>query len=222
VGLAGIALFRMLSRTMRYEGVEEQPGTDPRRPDACGSIVSVWHDELLVPLTWQSLRPSDIVALVSRHQDGAYLAEFMKRMHVRSVRGSTARGGEEAVLELLRQPPHCHIFITPDGPRGPRHTMKRGIVYLASRTGRPILPLAALPSKYWHINGSWTGMYVPKPFACCHYVLGKPLYVPPQANKSEIEQYRAMLQSEMDRVHARLADMMAKAAVPSQNLPKAA
>ena len=58
-----------------------------------------------------------------------------------------------------------HIVITPDGPRGPRQAMKSGIVYLASRSGREIIPVAHGCSRGWRVKGSWTDMMIPKPFS---------------------------------------------------------
>jgi lysophospholipid acyltransferase (LPLAT)-like uncharacterized protein len=194
-----------LSRTLRFEGHIEAPGTDPSVFTPRTFIYALWHDEILIPLARQALVRPRVAALVSRHQDGEYLAEFMQRIGIRPIRGSTARGGEQALRELLQQDDEWHIFITPDGPRGPEHQAKDGLVYLASRTGRPIVPIVSYFEDAWHIPGNWTGLWIPKPFGRCWYLLGTPLSVPADLSRDDIAWHRYHIQAEMDRLTAKLA-----------------
>ena len=39
------------------------------------------------------------------------------------------------------------LVVTPDGPKGPRHTVQKGVIYLAQATGLPIIPLSFACSK---------------------------------------------------------------------------
>lgn len=200
-GWLAAKLLGALFRTLRIKGYPEAPGVDCSTFTPRVYLYSLWHDAILIPIAMQDLhRRDNISALVSRHQDGSYLTEFMRRVRIRSIRGSTNRGGDRALRELIRQAEHSHIFITPDGPRGPRRVLKEGIVFLASRTGRPIVPIASLCLNCWRIRGSWTDLMIPKPFSRAIYVLGKPIEVPPGISRSELEQYRAHAQAEMDRL----------------------
>jgi hypothetical protein len=54
--------------------------------------------------------------------------------------------------------------ITLDGPRGPLHEPKPGILALAHKTGGAIVPLRMFPSKGWRLR-SWDGYTIPKPFS---------------------------------------------------------
>ncbi len=202
-------VFRALSRTLRLRGLVEAEFTDCSIACRRGSIYSLWHDAILIPLARQALQRPHVAALVSRHQDGAYLAEFMRHIGIRSIRGSTARGGDRALRELMRLGDDWHIFITPDGPRGPEHVVKSGLVYLASQTGRPVIPMASHFGSAWHLRGSWTGLLVPKPFSRGWYLLGEPLTIPPDLSRDEIEFHRARVQSEMERLERKLARIVA-------------
>jgi lysophospholipid acyltransferase (LPLAT)-like uncharacterized protein len=197
--------FRLLSRTLRLRGFGEAAYTDCSIETRRGYIYVLWHDSILIPLARQALERPNVAALVSRHQDGAYLAEFMHHIGIRSIRGSTARGGDQALRALMRQGDDFHIFITPDGPRGPHHIVKNGLIYLASRTGRPVIPMASHFNGAWHIRGNWTGLWIPKPFSRGYYLLGAPLTVPPDLSRAQIEHYQALVQAEMDRLEAKLA-----------------
>jgi lysophospholipid acyltransferase (LPLAT)-like uncharacterized protein len=202
-------IFRLLSRTLRLRGLVEVDYTDCSVETRRGYIYALWHDSILIPLARQALERPNVAALVSRHQDGAYLAEFMHYIGIRSIRGSTARGGDQALRELMRLGDDWHIFITPDGPRGPHHVVKSGLVYLASRTGRPIVPMVSHFAGAWHIRGNWTGLLVPKPFSRGCYLFGEPLSIPPNLSREQIEFHRSRVQAEMDRLESKLDRIVA-------------
>lgn len=205
VGWLAAVLFRALSRTLTFHGHIEAPRTDPSIDTPRTFIYVLWHDEILIPLARQSLVQPRVAALVSRHQDGAYLAEFMQRIGIRPVRGSTARGGDRALHALVHEDERWHIFVTPDGPRGPQHQIKDGVIYLASRTGRPIVPIVSYFADAWHVPGKWTGLWIPKPFGRCWYLLGEPLHFPAGLSRADIVWHRRRVQDEMDRLAVKLA-----------------
>ncbi len=165
-------------------------------------ILPVWHDSLLMPtfLSKQSLR-RQTCCLVSRHQDGGYLADVLELLGFRTVRGSTSKGGAAAVRQLLDDTRGFHIVITPDGPRGPRREMKAGPIYLASQTGRRIVPSRYICDRAWVFKGSWTDLVVPKPFSRIRAISGDPIFVPPDLDREGIAHYVEVVQSAMDRLH---------------------
>ena len=209
VGWFVALVFRSLNRTLRLKGLAEVDHTDCSIGADRGYIYALWHDSILIPLARQAVKRPPVAALVSRHQDGAYLAEFMRHIGIHSIRGSTARGGDQALREMIRLGDDWQIFITPDGPRGPHHIVKSGLVYLAARTGRPIIPIASHFEDAWHIRGNWTGLLVPKAFGRGSYLLGKQISIPPNPGREEIEFHRARVQAEMDRVERKLARIVA-------------
>jgi lysophospholipid acyltransferase (LPLAT)-like uncharacterized protein len=193
---------KLLFRTYRFTRHLETPAIDPSRFTSRMYAYSLWHDEIFFLLSRLYVAPpAPCAALVSRHQDGSYLTEFMRHMHVRGVRGSTNHGGDQALRELVRAAACNHIFITPDGPRGPHHKVKEGIVFLASQTGLPIVPVGAWTDRCWLIKGSWTNQIIPKPFARVHCVLGTPVVVPPGLDRSGVADWTVRVQAEMDRLH---------------------
>ena len=71
------------------------------------------------------------------------------------------------------------LAFTPDGPRGPLREVQPGVLYVAQKTGRPILPIAVGAKRSWIFKGSWDEFMVPKPFNRIVMVYGKPLHVNP-------------------------------------------
>jgi lysophospholipid acyltransferase (LPLAT)-like uncharacterized protein len=163
------------------------------------AVLCVWHDVLLIPTIVpprENRRRS--CCLVSKHQDGSYLADAMDFLGYSTVRGSTKRGGAGALKQLLDDTAGKHIVITPDGPRGPRRRLKPGAIFVASQTGRPICPGAYACRSAWKIQGSWTDMVIPKPFTTVYVVTGSPITIPPALSRDQLDHYVSRVQSAMD------------------------
>jgi lysophospholipid acyltransferase (LPLAT)-like uncharacterized protein len=201
IALAAVALVRLLFKTCRIEIATEVPGCCPYEDTGDRRFLyCVWHDDIL--MTVFCGRPKKMAGLVSPHQDGSYLADAMQRVGITSVRGSSKRGASRAMRELLDRVRDLHVAITPDGPRGPRRQMKTGIIFLASRSGRAIIPTAYACRRAWRIRGNWTDMQLPMPFTRVHARGGPAFIVPADLDREQLEFYAARLQAEMERQEA--------------------
>ncbi|MDH5465603.1 MAG: hypothetical protein OEW60_08205, partial [Thiovulaceae bacterium] len=69
-----------------------------------------------------------------------------------------------------------NIVITPDGPRGPRHSVADGVVTLSQKLDLPIIAQSVVPSKYWRLK-SWDQFIIPKPFGTLTYIASDPFKV---------------------------------------------
>ncbi len=212
-GWMAATLFRQLARTLRYELLADEPGLDPSGDVTEPFIYALWHDQILPPLARHTLTRPPVAALVSRHQDGSYLVDFMKHSGIRAVRGSSARGGDQALRELLDVPTQYRIFITPDGPRGPHHQLKAGPTFLASRSGRRIVPVVTAVPSCWYKTGSWTGLQIPKPFSTVYFRLGSPMAVPPDIDRQQLDLFTRQLQMRMEELEADLVQRLGGDAV---------
>ena len=105
------------------------------------AIVAFWHDQLLLMPPVYTGRSAKV--LISASKDGELIARTVAHFGISAVRGSSSRGGREALMEMkaLAKDP-LDLGVTPDGPKGPRHAVKFGVVQLARATGRPVVPLA--------------------------------------------------------------------------------
>lgn len=174
---------------------EGTPYVNPK--NAQRYMFCMWHDHIVMAVF--SSRTYSLAGLISQHRDGGYLADSVQIAGIHPVRGSTSRGGMEAVREILSRP-DLHLAMTPDGPRGPRRKMKDGIVYMSSRSERPIIPTALLASKFWSIPGSWTDMMIPRPFSKVLLITGSPIIVPEDLPREEMVRWSEALELEMNRL----------------------
>jgi lysophospholipid acyltransferase (LPLAT)-like uncharacterized protein len=109
-------------------------------------IIAFWHArQLMMPLTYRGTLAH---ILISQHQDGEIIARIVERFGFHAVRGSSTRGGVEALRELIRLGRSgVDLVVTPDGPKGPAQVVKMGVIQLARASGLPIVPLAFSCSK---------------------------------------------------------------------------
>ena len=216
-----VALIRLLFVTCRREIRLAVPETCPYfDTGAQRFLYCIWHDHAIVTIF--AGKPQKMAGLVSPHQDGSYLADAMQMVNVTPVRGSTNRNNVRALRQLMDVTEDFHVAITPDGPRGPRRRLKAGLLFLASRTGRPIVPVAYSCTRCWRIKGRWTDMLIPKPFSKVFVLCGSPVSLPLRLRREELQAQQALLQEEMERLDTIAARMAAGLPPDAEELRAAA
>lgn len=137
----GYLFLRALHATMRVRHVhaENLDGT-PRY------ILAFWHRHILLSLHSRWRRPT--TAIISRSKDGEIVSGVLRFYGAETARGSSTRGGEVALREILRAiQAGKNIAFTPDGPKGPSQIVKDGVIYVAKVSGLPIVPFAFAAKK---------------------------------------------------------------------------
>jgi len=192
---AGAALVRVLGATWRVDRAG-LAAWDAEMARGARCIFAFWHARLL-PLVFTH-RGRGIAVLVSRHRDGQLITRIIERLGFESARGSSTRGGEEGVLELLEHAAAGRaLAITPDGPRGPAGRLKPGVVWLASRTGLPVVPVATAGRAAWVLR-SWDRFRVPMPFTRVVVAYGEPIRVPPGLSAEESDAWRERIETALE------------------------
>jgi lysophospholipid acyltransferase (LPLAT)-like uncharacterized protein len=190
-------LIRLWIGTLRFRYYHLGPDVSPRQERLTDRyIYAFWHENLLLP-AYQYGRP-DIWILISQHADGQLIAEATERLGFSTVRGSTTRGGVEAIRQLLKHGQDAALAITPDGPRGPRRQIQPGLIYLAARTGLPIVAAGFGYQRPWRMK-SWDRFALPRPWSRAVCVTGVPIAVPADAEREQLEEYRRRVEDELLR-----------------------
>ncbi|MDZ4657015.1 MAG: lysophospholipid acyltransferase family protein [Bythopirellula sp.] len=197
MGLFAAQGIRAWMSTHDYRAYLYDPNMDPRFGTAEPRIYLFWHEYILVPLYLRG--HCDIAMLLSRHRDAEILARVAGHMGFDCVRGSTTRGATAAMMEMRRLGKQSHIAITPDGPQGPRREMAQGAIYLASKSGMPIVPMGfgmSFPKR----AKSWDQFAMPRPFSRIRCVLGAPITVAPDLSREGLEDSRLHVQRMMNEL----------------------
>lgn len=191
LSLAAYIVYSLLRRTYRFTVL----GLDPDRLAQIQQrpfILAFWHNQQVsMPYIWtDNLRRRDgsskAYVMISQHGDGRIVAGAIRLLGLRSIDGSSSRGGKEALhrcVDLLLKE-KSDVIMTPDGPRGPVYQSKPGVVRIAQLSGAPITPCALVAEKKWTFR-SWDKMFLPKPFSRVVIAVGESILVTSDLSEDE-------------------------------------
>lgn len=198
VGWAGSRLVRNWVGTLDFHFRYRDPLVNPEVARRLGQpyIYAFFHEVMLFPAyywAWPSM-----TILISDHRDGEMITRVVRGLGFNVVRGSTTRGGARALMELKELSRRGgNLCFTPDGPRGPRRSVQMGMIYLASKTGLPIVGAGLAFKNPWRAR-SWDRFAVPRPFSAAAGIGLEPLHVPADADRDTLEDCRRHIERGMN------------------------
>jgi lysophospholipid acyltransferase (LPLAT)-like uncharacterized protein len=187
------ALVRRLSKSWKLDliGAENLEAAQK----AGGMVITLWHGRMMLPIASHAHRGYHV--LVSPSDDGSLIIPILSSFGIGVVRGSTNKNPSRAARELLdRLNGGGRIALTPDGPRGPRHSMNLGAAWMAKVSGFPLVPLGVGCDRAWHLK-SWDRFTIPKYGAKVALVYGDLIHVPADADDRRLQETTAELQRRM-------------------------
>jgi lysophospholipid acyltransferase (LPLAT)-like uncharacterized protein len=199
-------IIRCWMSTMRVRIVCADGRAHPTDPRDERFLYAFWHEGLLAPL---ATKPK-IRVLISQHTDGEVISQICERLGIGVIRGSTARGGCQALLGMIRdQDVSTHLGITPDGPRGPRRQLKAGVVMIASQSGLAIVPAGIGFVRAWRF-ASWDRLALPRPWSTVVGVVGEPIAIPRDLDRGAMKQWVQFVEDELTRLTGLAEDWAAR------------
>lgn len=165
-------------------------------------LLAFWHEHMAFGA--YLFHGKNYHTLTSYSYDGELAARVVRYFGLEAVRGSSSKGGSDALKGLQKALEHVRcVGWTLDGPKGPRRIAKPGIAVLSARTQTPILPMGAIVSKCWHLN-SWDRFPVPKPFSKIYVGFGPPIPPPSSDDKNQIENTRKEVETGLNSLLQRM------------------
>ena len=158
-------------------------------------IFVAWHGDLVCqPMNYFKNRPNGTIkTLISQSKDGEIISRIYSLFGGGSIRGSSSKGATKALISTIREiKSGVDIAITPDGPRGPMHTVADGVIAIAKKSGARIVVLNSKPKSYWQFN-SWDKFFLPKPFGRIDFFMSEPFDV----SDLEFEEARSFIKNKM-------------------------
>ena len=161
-------------------------------------LLCVWHQQFFAAIghfkNYSHLNPG---LMISQSRDGELIAGVANRTGWHTARGSSSKGGKEAMAEMIdhlnRYRFGAHIL---DGPRGPIGKVKAGVIKMAKESGALIVPFYTFADKAWFFN-SWDRFMVPKPFSQVTLLFGDAISFEPAETPEEFEAQRLALEQTM-------------------------
>jgi len=207
VGSLTAEFLRLVFRTNRFsfDPPDVYDLVEPQMP----AIFAFWHGQhFLTPF----IKTKDIhraKVLISRHRDGEFNAIAAERLGIRTIRGSGdhgsafhRKGGVGAFKEMVRALEQGYnVALTADVPKRSR-IAGLGIIMLARESGRPIMPLAMVTSRFLRLK-NWDRTTINLPFGRGALVGGEMIMVPPDAGAEAMEELRARLEATLNDATAR-------------------
>lgn len=171
------------------------------------AIIALWHQRLFCALRYARIispyRPS---AIISQSRDGDLIARIAELFNIRPIRGSSSRGGKEALKAIVADlAVHRLAIHALDGPRGPRWYIKPGLVVMAKLSQAAIYPVYISVHRAWALN-SWDRLLIPKPFSRMIIFCDRPFTVhrdplrDVESMRLEIEQHMRQRQEKLDQL----------------------
>jgi hypothetical protein len=185
----GYPLIAVLGHTLRWR-VEGLQHLDAIRASGRQPVMAFWHGRILPAAFY--FRRQGIVVITSENFDGEWIARIIERLGYGTARGSTTRGGMRAVLQMAREMERGRTAgFTVDGPKGPARVAQPGAVWLARKTGNPVLPFHLEASTHWTMR-SWDRTQIPKPFSTVALAVGEPFDVDGDIEDARLELERRL------------------------------
>lgn len=171
-------------------------------------VGATWHRGAVF-LVWFFRKAAPMV-MFSRSRDGELMAGFAEKLGVIPVRGSSSRGGREALQEMLTflaGPSPRKAATVLDGPRGPRFVAKKGMIVLAKESGLPLLPVMVSACPAFTLKKTWDKTMIPLPFSRVTVIYRDPWQIPAKLTAEELEAWRLGVERTLnDMMHHADAD----------------
>ncbi|MGL4425470.1 MAG: lysophospholipid acyltransferase family protein [Cetobacterium sp.] len=195
-GLILYYLLKIISKTMKIEVIKS-----PEIIDNESYVCGFWHNKLIgACLSFLDFSNKKAV-LASPSKDGELISIPCEKMGFTVVRGSSGKDSIKSVLKLIKLVKSGYSAGTPlDGPKGPVYKVKPGMLYLAQKSGKALIPVGVAFSNKWIFEKAWDKFQMPKPFSRMICVMGEPIFIPEDANLQDYLELVENSLSSMDRI----------------------
>lgn len=142
--------------------------------------------------------------MISRSLDGEMTADIAKRLGYTPVRGSSTRGGRQALhqmIEVINKGDKKYLCGTAvDGPQGPPRKLKKGMVAVARQTGALFIPMACSGDRVITFPKAWDKTIIPKPFSRMVIAFGEPKTIPEDIADDELKSLCQNIEDELNQM----------------------
>lgn len=186
-------LFRILERMIEIRNVNY-----PKLENKV--IFAMWHSDQCSLHGIPFEKRKNVNILISKSGDGEIIARVVHKWGFSTVRGSKdkgtrKKGGVRATMEMIEKVNEGqNVAIMVDGPAGPLHEIKNGVIKVAKHTGGAIIPMIWYsPNKSLVKLPSWDKFKIPLGFTKIVNLYGEPIYVPENSTIEEDNEIKEKL-----------------------------
>lgn len=198
-------LIRSVTRSVRIrcEGIRV---LDELESEDLVAVLPFFHGRQFLLTGFLAGRNLGVMASLSR--DGELQTRVMTGLGFEVVRGSASRGGARGLIGLKKLMERgYHATVAVDGPKGPLHEVKPGAVYLAKKTGAPVVALGASANPAHIFYKAWDHYLLPRPFGRGAVVFSEPMYFDNDVSEEAIARDSEVLRQELFRLQDRADEL---------------
>jgi lysophospholipid acyltransferase (LPLAT)-like uncharacterized protein len=191
--------FALVLSLVRASWRVDSSGLEPLdRLSAAGAKVLVvfWHGKYL-PL-FALLQGRRACILASRSFRGEVICAICRRFGYDCLQlpGHPGGPGEETIHRAMTA--STTVATALDGPLGPHHHVRRGLLRTAGGQGFQLLPVSLAARRRLVLRGRWDRMELPAPFTRIHLAFGDPISPPARLAAEETEILARRLQKALE------------------------
>ena len=202
VNLAGLLAYvyvLIVGKTSSFD-IKSLDNVEKELKSQNGGLLIIWHARALM-LPYFCNNRVTVKALVSPHNDGRIIAKLLNKFGIQTIDGSSNQNANRAAVEIYKElSKGTVVAIIPDGPRGPRMTLNKSVIYFAQKTGKPIIGLTYSAKKAKIMHQTWDAMMLPKPFSKGVVLATSPIYIPQNINEQEAEKARKSVENALNEI----------------------
>lgn len=159
-------------------------------------ILMFWHGQfLLMPFVYLKLRKKPrVFIVVGTNFYGRLLSRICEHFGFYIIGRKEQNGGIGVLRESFKfLKMGFDVALTPDGPKGPYHSIAGGVISMNKNANTPLVPIKVKLSRYFELK-SWDKMQIPMPFSTISYELGEPFDID---NSASLEVAKGIVSAKM-------------------------
>lgn len=161
-------------------------------------VLALWHNKVVATVLALGFIKKR-AGLASPSADGELISVPLEKLGYKMIRGSSGKDSVKGLVQLIKAVKEGYTIGTPlDGPKGPRFEAKQGMMYVAQKSGRPMVFMGAAYSKKWVLSKTWDKCQIPKPFSKVVCVISEPFYL---EKSIPVEDYKEIVEKKLNDIN---------------------
>jgi len=187
--------LRLVRKSWRVH-IEGQAYLDQYYENDKKCLIGFWHGKY-VPI-FPLLEGYEACVITSLSTRGGIVGEISQ-----SFGYQNAQIPDEPKLDSFKQLLHdletiqvCGTAL--DGPLGPYHQTKAGLIRLSGMLGLDIVPVNVYSSRHLRASKRWDKLEIPLPFSRLCLIFGPPILIPSHPKRTELQTLSEHINQELD------------------------
>ncbi|MFH1831380.1 MAG: DUF374 domain-containing protein [bacterium] len=171
------SIIRLLFATYRLQIIYKDTSLDNKKIHDHPGIFYFWHQQIIAGMLFFSRNKSKGYCIVSPSNDGKIAGFICAKLGFNVLYGSSSKSpialikDSVNVLNTAKQ-----LCLVGDGSRGPAFKLQKGLQYLSTKTGVPLVFIECSVSRAITFTKSWDQFKIPLPFSKITVTVHAPEY----------------------------------------------